>query len=74
MTVDLHPIDLSELVRARRSVVALDTYAMGGANTKREEQSATTSTPSGHVSVGEFKLERCIPSGIVCRSNNVSDV
>ena len=56
VTVDLRPIDLSELVCEQRSVVALDVYAMGGANTKRE-QSATTSTPAGHVSV---------PSGIVC--------
>ena len=49
------PIELNELVRVQRGIIALNAYAMGGANAKRE-QSFTKNTPAGHTS-GELELK-----------------
>ena len=40
VTFHLSPVGLSKLVRARRGVVALNAYAMGCANAKREQSAA----------------------------------
>ena len=76
--VGVHSADLNELVRAQRGIVALNAYAMAGANAKRE-QSATKSTPAGHASggavafrggAGKLELKPCVPNGIVRRNDN----
>ena len=78
VTVDRRPVGLSKLVRARRGVVALNAYAMGGASAKMV-QSATKSTPAGHASdgaidfrdgAGELQLEPCVPSGVMLRNDD----
>ena len=75
------PVNLKGLVRVPYGGVALNAYAMGGANAKRE-QTATKSTPAGCASddavafcdeVSELKLEFWVPSGIV-RPNDDADV
>ena len=77
VTVDLCPVNLSELVRTRRGIVALNAYAVGGASAKRE-QSATESTPAGHASddavafrggAGELQLKPCLPIGAALQRN-----
>ena len=82
VTVDLRPVGLSDLVRARRGAVALDARAMGGASAKRV-QSATKSTPTGHASDGavafhggadDLQLEPCIPSGVMLQNDDGQNV
>ena len=79
--VGVRSVDLNKLVRAQRSIVALKSYAVRGVNAKRK-QSATKSTPAGHVSygavafhggAGELKLEPCVQCGIVRRNDDVFD-
>ena len=79
VTVDRRPDDLCELVRARRSVAALNTHAMGGASAKRE-QGAAEGTIAGNAGDGtvpsgacfrELALKRSTPLWFPCRSENV---
>ena len=80
--IGVRSANLSEHVRARRGIAALNAYAIGGTIAKRE-QGATKSTPAGHASdgtvafrggAGELKLEPCVPSGVVHGSDDTSDV
>ena len=79
VTVDRRPDDSCELVRARRSVAALNAHAMGGASAKREQGAAKGTivgnagdgtVPSGGCS-RELALKRSTPQWLACRSENV---